>query len=126
MYTPYRRYAISKAKPLRIYNGVSGEETGDTYPVSWTIRTGTPGQVITLKETKNEEEQKRDLFIKNDGTEEAMDEKINKAGKSNKGNSPVKEKEHYDDEGSIKQALENHHNGTGCNISNAFHCVSCN
>ena len=74
MYTPYRRYAISKAKPLRIYNGVSGEETGDIYPVSWTIRTGTPGQVITLKETKNEEEQKRDLFIKNDGTEEAMDD----------------------------------------------------
>ena len=42
--TPYSHYMISKKKPLRIYNGLSAEETEDYYTVSWYISTGTVGE----------------------------------------------------------------------------------
>ncbi len=74
--TPGYRYIVSKEKPLILYNGVSEEETEDTYQVRWKTTTGTDGEPtgIVLKETQAEEEQVSDEFIKSDASSESMEE----------------------------------------------------
>ena len=73
--TPSYRYVVSKQKPLRIYNGLSDEETDDTYQVRWEVYTGTNGESsgIVMKETKDGEEQGVDKFIKTDSSKESME-----------------------------------------------------
>ncbi len=75
IYTPFGRYVISKEKPLRIYNGNSEEEKDDTYLVTWYAYIGTNEETngLVLKETKTNEEQKNDMFVKQDLTEESME-----------------------------------------------------
>ena len=75
-------YMISKRKPLRIYNGISSEENDDTYLVTWRVNTGTQGETTGLcfKETKNDEAQKVDTFIKSDTTEDSMEDKTSNIG----------------------------------------------
>ena len=82
VYDPSTRYIVSKEKPLRIYNGISEGETGDTYTVLWEAYIGTgsglPG--IIMKETKNGETQVTDTFIKTDATEESTDDVVANVG----------------------------------------------
>ena len=75
MSSPSWRYIVSKKKPLRIYNEISTEENDDTYIVKWYGSTGSEGQStgMTMKETKNEEAQVTDQFIKADSTIESME-----------------------------------------------------
>ncbi len=79
---PYLHYMISKKKPLRIYNGLSAEETEDYYTVSWHISTGTVGEYekLVLKENKNVENTKVDTFVKSDSTEESMEDITSNVG----------------------------------------------
>lgn len=53
--SPFNCYAISKQKPLNIYNGNSLEEKNDTYLVDWSAYTGTNGKTngIVMNETTN-------------------------------------------------------------------------
>ena len=80
--SPNWHYMISKRKPLRLYNGISSEEIDDLYEVSWSVYTGTNGKTtgLVLKETKDEEEQKVDTFIKTDSTEDSMEEMATNVG----------------------------------------------
>ena len=82
VYNPTGRYIVSKQKPLKIYNGTSEEEKDDTYTVLWRAYIGTgenlPG--IIMKETKTEEAQVTDQFIKTDSTEESVDDVISNIG----------------------------------------------
>ena len=73
--SPTWRYIVSKIKPIKIYNGLSEEETEDTYEVRWYAYTGTQGEStgIVMKETRDESEQVTDQFIKTDGSTESMD-----------------------------------------------------
>ena len=73
--SPTYRYMVSKQKPLRIYNGISEEETEDTYQVRWEITTGSDGEStgVVLKETQDNQVQVSDQFIKTDNTEESME-----------------------------------------------------
>ena len=73
--SPTIRYAVSKEKPLKIYNGISEEEQNDLYIVKWYGYTGINGQLpgITMKETKTGDAQVTDQFIKNDNTTESME-----------------------------------------------------
>ena len=82
IYEPNYRYVISKQKPLRIYNGLSDMEKDDTYQVRWYISTGTNGETsgLVLKETKDEEEQKVDNFIKTDSSKESMEDVTTNVG----------------------------------------------
>ncbi len=75
IYTPSRRYVVSKQKPLRIYNGVSDSETDDTYQVRWYVSTGTNGEStgLVLKETQNDQAQVADNFIKTDSSKDSME-----------------------------------------------------
>jgi len=75
VYTPTRRYIVSKEKPLKIYNGISEQETNDTYLVRWYGYTGTDGQAKTMimKETANGSTQVSDEFRKTDGTSQSME-----------------------------------------------------
>ena len=75
-YSPNSRYMISKQKPLKIYNSISSEEKDDKYTVLWSAYTGTDGQTsgMTMKETKDGENQKTDSFIKSNSTEESIDD----------------------------------------------------
>ena len=75
MSSPTNRYAISKQKPLNIYNGVSENETNDTYIVKWYAFIGTEESTdgLVLKETKDEGEQVTDTFIKTNGSLESME-----------------------------------------------------
>ncbi len=72
---PSYRYIVSKQKPLRIYNGVSAEETEDTYQVRWDAYTGTDGAStgLVMKETENDKAQVVDNFIKTDSNKESME-----------------------------------------------------
>ena len=82
VYNPTTRYIISKEKPIRIYNGVSEEETDDTYTVLWQAYIGTgenlPG--IIMKETATGEPQVTDQFIKTDSSEESVDDVVSNIG----------------------------------------------
>ena len=71
---PTYRYVVSKQKPIKIYNGTSEEETGDTYQVRWYAYTGTAGEStgLVMKETQDGGEQVSDQFIKTDGSQESM------------------------------------------------------
>ena len=72
---PYHSdYIISKAKPMRIYNGISTEENEDTYIVRWNYSTGNSdlNGKITLKETPEGEEQKSDQFLKENSASISM------------------------------------------------------
>ena len=98
VYSPTRRYIISKQKPLKIYNGQSEEETEDTYLVTWKGNVGANEEGVELggmvmKETRNDAEettgennqtagieQVTDQFIKTDGTEESADEIVSNVG----------------------------------------------
>ena len=74
--TPTYHYMISKRKPLRLYNEISSEENDDFYTVRWEAFTGSDGEStgLVLKETKNGETQKKDTFIKDDSTEDSMED----------------------------------------------------
>ena len=73
--SPEKRYVISKQKPLKIYNGLSESETEDEYLVTWYGTTGSNGTGnMIMKETKDEETQVTDQFIKTNSTEESMEE----------------------------------------------------
>ena len=75
MTSPNEHYAVSKQKPLKIYNGVSESEKDDTYIVKWHGYTGiNPTQDgMVMKETKTGEAQESDQFIKTDSTTESME-----------------------------------------------------
>ena len=82
VYEPSYRYIVSKQKPLRIYNGESEEETDDTYTVTWRGYVGTNAKLdgMTMKETKDGEEQVSDQFTKTDASQESMDEVASNVG----------------------------------------------
>ena len=82
MYEPYSRYMISKEKPIRIYNGISEEESDDSYTVTWEAFVGTNAELsgIVMKETKDGEEQVTDQFIKTDSTEESTSDVVSNVG----------------------------------------------
>ena len=82
VYEPAYRYIVSKQKPLRIYNGESEEETDDTYTVTWRGYVGTNAKLdgMTMKETKDGEEQVTDEFIKTDASQESMDDVASNVG----------------------------------------------
>ena len=72
---PYRRYYVSKEKPLKVYNNVSEDEQEDKYIVTWRAYTGTNGETTgwVLKETKNETAQKYDSFVREDDSEVSLE-----------------------------------------------------
>ena len=74
-YKPYDRYVVSKNKPYKIYNNISESEVDDYYTVTWRALTGRAGntQGITMKETKNNESQVSDDFIKTDSSRDSME-----------------------------------------------------
>ena len=80
--SPSWRYVVSKQKPIRLYNGQSEEEKDDTYIVKWQgyIGTNTELNTITMKETKNDQEQVVDQFIKTDSSEESMEDVTSNVG----------------------------------------------
>ena len=82
VYEPAYRYIVSKQKPLKIYNGESEEEKDDTYTVTWRGYVGTNAKLdgMTMKETKDGEEQVTDEFIKTDASQESMDEVASNVG----------------------------------------------
>ena len=53
--TPYDNYVVSKEKPINMYNGISLEETNDTYIVKWEAYTGvaTKTNGFIMKERNN-------------------------------------------------------------------------
>ena len=76
------KYIVSKKKPLNIYNGISATEQNDVYTVLWKAETGSGGQSegITMKETKNDEAQVSDKFIKADASTESMSDVTSNIG----------------------------------------------
>ena len=82
MTSPTDRYVVSKQKPIKLYNGQSEEERNDTYLVTWQAYIGNNNSVgnIIMKETKNNEEQEVDQFIKSDSTEESMEDVTSNVG----------------------------------------------
>ena len=77
-----KKYIVSKKKPLNIYNGISATEQNDVYTVLWKAETGSGGQSegITMKETKNDEAQVSDEFIKADASTESMSDVTSNIG----------------------------------------------
>ncbi len=73
--SPANRWAISKKKPLRIYNEASSEETDDNYIVSWYVSKGDEERSdgIIMKERKDGEDTVSDTFVKADTTTESME-----------------------------------------------------
>ncbi len=82
VYDPTGRYIVSKEKPLRIYNGISEEETDDTYTVTWRGYVGTNAELdgIIMKETRDGEAQVSDQFIKTDSSTESVDDVVSNVG----------------------------------------------
>lgn len=80
--TPYYHYMVSKQKPLNIYYNKSSEEKDDKYIVKWRAYTGSSetNTGFILKETKDGESQKNDVFIKTDSTEDSMDDVTSNIG----------------------------------------------
>ncbi len=72
MGSPFNTYAVSKEKPINIYNGISQEETDDTYIVRWMAYTGTDG--ITNGIIMNEQEGKTDEFLNTSAQYISMDD----------------------------------------------------
>ena len=75
VFSPEKRYIISKQKPIKLYNGTSEEEKDDTYQVRWYASTGSHGETegLIMKETKDGELQVSDQFIKTNGQEDSME-----------------------------------------------------
>lgn len=73
--SPANRWAISKKKPLRIYNEASSEETDDNYIVSWYVSKGDEesSDGIIMKERKDGEDTVSDTLVKADATTESME-----------------------------------------------------
>ena len=82
VYSPSSRYIVSKEKPLKIYNGISEEEKGDTYTVTWRGYVGTNAKLdgMIMKETKDGETQVSDQFIKTDASTESVDDVVSNVG----------------------------------------------
>ena len=80
--SPGWKYVVSKKNPLRIYNGISAEENNDTYMVSWIAAIGnvSEDEGITLKETKDGEQQVFDQFIKADASNDSMENMVTNIG----------------------------------------------
>ena len=80
--SPGWKYVVSKKNPLRIYNGISAEENNDTYMVSWIAAIGnvSEDEGITLKETKDGEQQVFDQFIKADASNDSMENMVSNIG----------------------------------------------
>lgn len=72
MGNPFYSYVVSKEKPINIYNGISQEETDDTYVVEWKAYTGTYG--ITNGIIMNEQEGKTDEFLNTGAKYISMDD----------------------------------------------------
>ena len=72
MGSPFNTYAVSKEKPINIYNGIAQEETDDTYIVRWMAYTGTDG--ITNGIIMNEQEGKTDEFLNTGAQYISMDD----------------------------------------------------
>lgn len=72
MGNPYYNYVVSKKKPINIYNGISLEETNDTYSVKWEAYTGTDGKTdgIIIDEGTG----KVDNFLDSSNTSISMEE----------------------------------------------------
>ena len=85
MTRPDSRYVVSKAKPLRIYNGLSDEENDDTYDVTWTFANGenTNGYVARAVDTSLQRQP--DIFINSFNEEISMESFVNISGVSFKG-----------------------------------------
>ena len=78
---PSGHYMISKSKPLRLYNGVSSEETNDTYEVVWHAYSGPEGDKnFELKETRDGELQVSDTFITSSNNHVSMDDVTTNVG----------------------------------------------
>ena len=82
IYQPSSRYIVSKEKPLRIYNGISQEETEDTYNVQWRAYVGTDdiSTRIVMQETRDGEAQVTDNFIKTDSSKESTNDIVSNIG----------------------------------------------
>lgn len=78
MYKPYYDYVISKRKPINIYNGISLEETNDTYLVQWRAYSGTNGSFdgIMMKEATGQ----TDKVLDTSGTYTSMEEFTSNVG----------------------------------------------
>ena len=81
-YSPNNEYVISKEKPLKIYDGISENETNDYYIVKWVAFTGSTGESdgIIMKETADDVEKISDKFVKNDANEQSMKELTGNVG----------------------------------------------
>ena len=81
-YSPNNEYVISKEKPLKIYDGISENETNDYYMVKWVAFTGSTGESdgIIMKETADDVEKISDKFVKNDANEQSMKELTGNVG----------------------------------------------
>ena len=79
---PYKNYVISKSKPMRIYNGISSEETDDTYIVNWRYYKSSSNseEKIILKETPNGESQYSDQYLTSSSQYLSMDELVSNKG----------------------------------------------
>ena len=66
---PNGRDIVSKEKPLRMYNGVSEQETEDNYTVTWYMTTGVNPNGSAIMKEKEE-----DQFIKTDSNSESMED----------------------------------------------------
>ncbi len=77
--SPSSRWVVSKKKPIRIYNGLSQQETDDNYLVTWIGSTGTDGktQGMIMQEERLTGEKYEvnvpDYFIKNNGVSSTLD-----------------------------------------------------
>ena len=82
MTNPYKRYVVSREKPLKIYNNISEEENNDYYTVRWQLTTGRNGEAstATMKETKAGQSQATDIFVKTDSSTESMEDLTTNAG----------------------------------------------
>lgn len=79
---PYNRYIVSKEKPLQLYNNMVGDQQKDYYVVKWTFSRGPQGEneCAIMKETKNNENQVSDVFVKSSTSTESMEDLTSNVG----------------------------------------------
>lgn len=75
IYSPTRRYVVSKENMLKIYNEISDTSVNDTYIVNWSASTGETGNStgLLLQENGSVDGQIVDEFIKRDGSSISME-----------------------------------------------------
>ena len=80
--TPYNDNVISKEKPMKIYQGISTEESDDDYLVSWYYYNGDerPNEKITLKEDSSDVLKRVDNFLDVSGTYSSMEDVTSNKG----------------------------------------------